>query len=108
MSKREMEQKFTKSEIVLIGWRSMETAFQMQQKTKAIDTPAGSTVDIEELLKGAAKRPDMPGNLPKHFYNEEGELDLSKVSGGEAYRYLTGMGIPFGVMPGLSKEVAKE
>lgn len=39
MSKREIEQRFTKSEITITAWRSQEISHQMRQKYEEADKP---------------------------------------------------------------------
>lgn len=34
-----------------------------------------------------------PANLPAHYYNEEGEVDLRQVTGKEAYNFFLAQGI---------------
>jgi len=35
----------------------------------------------------------VPAGLPDHFFNDEGEVDLSKVTGAEAYKYFMMQGV---------------
>lgn len=91
MSKRELEEKFTVSELFFVAWRSSEIAFGMEKKFKA--TGLGDT-----KVKNFGGI-NVPQNLPEHFFNEQGELDLRRVTGREAYRYFQAIGIPLAVMP---------
>jgi hypothetical protein len=92
MSKRELEQKFTKSEMFFVAWRSTEVAFQMEKKFK---TPVGTAGEMPTRDFGGVK---VPQNLPAHFFNAQGELDLRGVTGKEAHRYFQSLGIPLAVM----------
>jgi hypothetical protein len=91
LSKRELEAKFMKSEVVLLAWRSQELANNMNKDS---DRPA--------LGK---RRPhsfdvSVPEGLPDHFYNKDGEIDLRQVTGEEAYRYFSSQGIRLPIMGG--------
>lgn len=90
LSKRELESKFTRSELVLLAWRSQEQSAMLDASLKknkgGSRTPSGS---YEE---------GVPEGLPPHFYNERGEVDLRKVTGKEAYRYFSSLGIKLPIM----------
>lgn len=43
----------------------------------------------------------MPEGLPDHFFNKEGELDLSGVTGEEARRYFQAIGIKLPIIGGV-------
>lgn len=79
-SRREIEQRFTKSELVLLAWRSQEQAAEMKRRMEA----------------GSDEQPRNNG-VPKKYLNDEGEVDMSKMTGDEAYRYLQGIGFPVGM-----------
>lgn len=42
-------------------------------------------------------------NLPDRFFNEEGEVDLSKVTGRDAVQYLAAVGIHLPISGGVSR-----
>jgi hypothetical protein len=98
MGKRELEEKFTKSELVILGWRSQETSAQLEKQTKEV------TDDFEASKKRQPRQhpgnAEMPANLPEHFFNENGEVDLRKVSGEEAYRYFSSIGVHLPIITG--------
>lgn len=89
LSKREIDEKFTKSELYLLSWRSMETAHQMERKVP-VDKP------MEKMRSYGNVQ--VPADLPKQFYDENGEVNLSKVTGREAYKYLSALGFKMPVM----------
>jgi hypothetical protein len=104
---REIEDKFTRSELVIMAWRSQEQHFNLQK-------------DMPSKKKGSRKQvygPDDigPEGMPDEFFAKtdiydvkgkliakEGELYLSQVKGEEARRYFEQrLGIP--MPPGISK-----
>jgi hypothetical protein len=90
MSKREIEAKFTRSEMVLLAWRSQELSYQMEQKTKGIGGGSQGATSGKRRNNYAGQLPD---DLPDHFFNADGELDLRQVTGKEAHKLLSSMGI---------------
>jgi|SRR5580698_293005 hypothetical protein len=100
---REVRAKFTWSELVLMGWRSREQTTMLKNKTGNIG--GGTTNDGKQKPgtnnKGRRQYAPwelVPANLPERFYNEEGEVDLSRVTGNDAVKYLAaiGMHVPIG------------
>ena len=92
MGKRELEEKFTKSELVILAWRSQETAATLEKMGKE------SQDSFKEKTRPKPDRPwvpdaQMPSGLPDHFFNEDGEVDLRNVTGEEAYRYFSSIGV---------------
>lgn len=114
MSKRELEAKFTKSELFIVAWRSREVAWHLQEsqndkkKYKQNDDeeplPKWSDVSSEREMRYKKQRrrpkidPRLPANLPDHFFNEEGELDLRGVKGHEAWKFLASQGLKLPIM----------
>jgi hypothetical protein len=93
MPLREIEERFTKSELVLMAWRSQEMHHNLQK-----DMPK------KKGKKHSKYGPDDigPEGMPAHFFNEDGEIDLSRVKGEEARGYFERrLGIP--MPPGISK-----
>lgn len=84
LGKRELEEKFTKSELVLLAWRSQEVSASLEK-----GAPTGAPAGTYRKMTDA----QVPEGLPDHFYNEQGEVDLRKVTGAEAYRYFSSVGI---------------
>jgi hypothetical protein len=89
MGKRKLEERFTRSEMVLLAWRSQELSAEMSKQSQGTDT-------------GKVKQTDasIPVGLPDHFYNEKGEVDMRNVTGEEAYRYMSSQGIRLPIMTG--------
>ena len=91
---REIEERFTKSELVLMAWRSQELHYNLKK-------------DMPETKKGKKRimygPEDIgPEGMPDEFYDEDGEINLSQVKGEDARRYFeTRLGIP--MPPGVSK-----
>ncbi len=74
MPMREIEAKFCKSEIAIIAWRSQEMSHQMFKEIESEQQPSKSS---------ALDR----------FRNDEGEVDMRKMTGPQALKYLSSMGI---------------
>jgi hypothetical protein len=92
LSKRELEAKFTKSEMVLLAWRSQETSYLMDQSIKEGSSEETTVSKKKRSVEGA------PADLPDHFFNEDGEVDLRRVTGQEAYKYMQSIGIQLPIM----------
>lgn len=99
----EAREQFTLSEMVILAWRGQEQYWNMKTrlgehgrpKARREEDPDSKFISkraAKELKKelGARSMYDDPGvdTLPDRFFNEEGELDLSKVTGAEAVRYM--------------------
>jgi len=97
MGKREIEKKFTRSEILLMSWRSQEMSYLMKKQTDGIMSSAQQKA---QRHRGKPLSGEIPEGLPDHFFNEEGEIDLRQVTGEEAYKYMSSIGIKLPVMPG--------
>jgi hypothetical protein len=90
LSKRELEEKFKKSELVILAWRSQEMSHNLSEKTKDMGQGQGQRTSKG---KRRVQDPSIPEGLPDKFFDENGEVNLSKVSGEEAWRYLSMQGI---------------
>lgn len=98
LSKREMEKKFTRSEMALLAWRSQEISASMDKiKTEGKEEGAASP------KKRKVHDAQIPEGLPDRFFNEEGELDLRNVTGEEAHKYMSSIGIQLPVFAGTRK-----
>jgi hypothetical protein len=93
----EIEERFTKSDLAIVGWRSQETSYQMDKKMKQGSANAGPS-------DRHFNDPSLPTNLPEKFFNKDGELDLRQVTGAEALKFLhlQGVNVPF--IPGPMKK----
>lgn len=96
----ELKERFTKSELFMIGWRSQEQHFHFKKRMKKIDKGRGTESHTEEggYKKRYGSLDIIPENLPDRFFNEDGEVDLSRVTGREALKYMELQGMPFPVM----------
>ena len=112
----EIQERFTTSELVLMGWRSSEQSYHWKKKMKK--TEQGE--DIEESTgKGKHKRKTYDGigperMSPKFFAQETikdergrviaeaGDFNLAQVTGEEARRYFEGV-LRIPLPPGISK-----
>lgn len=96
---REIQEKFCKSELVLMGWRSQEQSYKMRLK---LDRPSEEEESVEQSVIEEPRRrrgkktyydADVPEGLPDRLYNEEGEVDLSKGTLKDAVKYMNAIGI---------------
>jgi hypothetical protein len=85
LSKRELEEKFKKSEMVVLAWRSQEISANMEKQSEGMMSPGKSRKPVYDA--------EVPHNLPDHFFNEDGEIDLRQVTGEEAYKYMSSIGV---------------
>jgi hypothetical protein len=117
MPMREVRKKFTFSEIAIMSWRSKEMSANMHKnrspKERSEETPVHEdskplpdyglqhkpvrhpSVRIEET-EDSYKLPSDINNgvaIPKKFFDDEGDLNLSKVTGAEAVRYCNAVGL---------------
>jgi hypothetical protein len=102
----EIKEKFTRSEMEIVTWRSQEQYWQMKQRidgngpSKKKRTKRDPEVDQKYVSKRSVQKVKEEGGgrmvyddpnveaLPDRFFNEDGELDLSKVKGEEAVAYM--------------------
>ena len=99
LSSREIRNRFTKSDIAIMGWRSREVSANMRSKTLRPNVPAApdvnvsgfENVDYDAHLKAIE---DRLGPVVFKMTNDEGEIDLRKLTGDEALTYLNAIGVP--------------
>ena len=93
MPLREIEERFTKSDLAIVGWRSQETSYLMDKKMKHGNTAVGPGEEAREHFND----PNLPTGMPGKFFNKEGELDLRGVTGEDALKFLKmqGVNVPF-------------
>jgi len=110
---REISKRFTKSELVLMGWRSQEMHHGFKKRMKKFDLDSG------QVSSSGKKRKQYDGwgpqDMPDHFFTQEemrddkgrliaspGDFNLGLVKGEEARRYFEmKLGIP--MPPGVSR-----
>lgn len=87
MPLREIEERFTKSELVLMAWRSQEMHHNLQKDMpKKKKGKKGNKYSADDIG---------PEGMPDEFFDENGEINLSKVKGEQARRYFEQrLGIP--------------
>jgi hypothetical protein len=99
MSKREIEAKFTKSEMVLLAWRSQEMSYKMSQETKKASQDS-ELASIPGKSKVKKRKDGVPDWVPDHLINEEGDVDLRLATGKEAHKFFSMQGIVLPVIKG--------
>lgn len=114
---REIRSRYTKSEMVILAWRSMEQYQQTKRQMKKARQGVGSGVKYETKEEGKPEKMrkyyepgQIPEGLPDKFFDEEGGINLSKVTGEEAAKYLNLIGIPVSPVGGVRRDagVGKE
>jgi hypothetical protein len=105
MPLRQIQKTYTKSEMAMMGWRSAEMSANMRSRVgepskvgpravRDVYEAAGTAVDPKELERIEAKLgPTVIANMQDE---ETGEIDLRKLTGEEAMRYMGAMGIQIG------------
>lgn len=93
---REIDEKFTRSELVLTAWRSREQAYNMRKKFKEQQSEVGVS---HKYSKSGKKRKNYdgigPDRMPDKFFDEHGDFNLSKVTAEEASSYFQNvLGLP--------------
>lgn len=101
---REIKDRFTRSELVLIAWRSQEQNYHFKRKMKKMDMPESEHWK-DEARKSGVKRKNYsdgigPERMPDRFYAQEtikdargrvianaGDFNLAQVPGEDARRY---------------------
>lgn len=107
---RNIEEKYTSSEIYMMGWHSRLQSYNMSKRFKHKALPeksAGNGAYIDDInpnnvkdLGNAWQLPPSINNgvpIPKKFFNEEGDLDLRRATGPEALAYLRKLGIQISI-----------
>jgi hypothetical protein len=97
LSKRELEKKFVRSELVMLAWRSQEISASFESIRPQVET--GDKTKKKRYLDA-----QVPEGLPDKFYNDDGEIDLRKVTGEEAYKYMSSIGVKLPIMTGSRRE----
>lgn len=95
----EIEERFTKSELGIVSWRSQETYHQMSVKMKKNAPPMVPGVQTQKGI--------IPEGLPKKFFNAEGEVDLRQVTGVEAWNFMRAQGITLPMIPIEERAIKK-
>jgi hypothetical protein len=112
MPLRQIRKTYRKSELAILAWRSHELSINMRSshpeppRRGARSSPASAPEEFYGASDPGFRR-DMAlleerlGPIADKLENEEGELDLRRLTGDEAVRYMNAIGIP--IMPGFSR-----
>ena len=101
MPLREIEEKFTRSELVLMAWRSQEQHWNFKEKVHhgegKFPTMPKAGKKRKEYLDGIG-----PERMPDEFFDEHGDFNLSKVTGEKARQYFEHV-LHIPLPPGISR-----
>lgn len=101
---KEIYARFTRSEVMLLGWRSAEMAHNMRatppQQPAAVPQGAYAGVTSEQRRQLEVIEEQLGPTLIAKLENEEGQVDMRKLTGPEALRYMAAMGMPVPVVEG--------
>jgi hypothetical protein len=100
----EIEERFTKSDLAVVGWRSQETSYLMDKKTKRGSAAVGPGEEARDYFND----PNLPTGMPGRFFNKEGELDLRGVTGDDALKFLKMQGVNVPFVPYSAQARSKE
>jgi len=133
----EIEEKFTKSEIALVGWRSTETSYNLrkgmekskeegEKKNRSL-LEAGRRLTVQERLSKQmlSEVSELDGGEPEptaidtkkkattqklvdKLRNSEGEMDMRKATGAEARKIFEQLGMPLPIMLPTQKPAKDE
>lgn len=107
MPLHEIEERFTKSELGILGWHSQERLAQMRNKTKSTRekveqavAPKDTKRTVADQVRDAMAKKTKAQSLgvPPELINEEGDLDLRLATGAQAYSYLNSIGMKLPVV----------
>ena len=103
MPMREVRARFTKSELAILAWRSAEIGAKMKAKTNSVPNPAHNRFNIpfvprQSVIEDAriARIEEQLGDLGDKITDADGEVDLRRLTGPEALRFFSALGISFG------------
>lgn len=99
----EIRERYTWSEVVLMGWRSQEQSYNFDQRSKSKGKGKQKEVTEEDDPSWKKQRPEytpgeVPEGLPDRFFDEEGQVNLSKVNSRDALQYMSAQGIKIPMM----------
>jgi hypothetical protein len=85
---REIDERFTSSELVMMAWRSKEQSHYWKKKLKNYDDDED---DVPKKKSSKKKRKQYDGigpeRMPDEFFDDSGDFNLSKVQGEKARQY---------------------
>jgi hypothetical protein len=115
MPLHEIRERFTRSELFMIGWRSQEQHYHFKRKMKS-PSKDGANYAAGERRQRYGPNDIIPQGLPEKFFASEtvldktridpktglprviaspGEVNLSQVTGPEAVKYMASIGMKF-------------
>jgi len=117
MPLHEIQERFTKSELFMMAWRSQEQHYHLKKKMPKRDSENYEYEDVAGRRNAIGMRHRysstdiIPEGTPERFYAQDvirdergkvkaspGEINLSQVTGEEARKYMAALGIRFPVM----------
>lgn len=114
MSMREIQAKYTKSELAVQAWRSSEVVHNMAVSRPQLSQGRGN--DGKHSYDGRAYAlPDpqlealenrLGEAIVTAMVDEDGEIDVGRLTGDQAVHYLRAMGLP--IMPGLTRRSVED
>lgn len=82
-----------------MGWRSQEQSHALKKRLG--DKPSKKGITQDDKYKKDYSNYVIPEDLPDRFYDENGDINLSKVKAADARRFMEAQGIVF--PPGVSR-----
>lgn len=93
MPLRELRKKYTKSEMAIAGWRGAEMAANMREQRIAPAANAQHARAMAEPMDEIERQlEEKIGSFAHELVDENGEVDLRRVSGDKALRYMNAIG----------------
>jgi hypothetical protein len=80
---RELKAKFTKSEMAIMGWQSQESVAELEKSSSKLDT---QNLDYKNEIVA----PEVDDK-----YMTDGEVDIRKLTGNQAAKMFSKMGLHF-------------
>lgn len=98
MPTREIRDRFTKSELVIMGWRGAEMTYNMEQKVHTpMMAPRDGGYEPDHVVAQSddlQRLEDRLGPVASKMVDARGKIDLRRLTGAEALRYMGAIGIP--------------
>lgn len=91
---RELGRRFTKSEIMIMSWRSSELSFNIRSKSPATNNHSRPDTDVDDRFLSRIEERIAP--IVSKIENEKGEIDLRQLTGPEVMQYMGALGISMG------------
>ena len=98
MPMRQIRDSYTKSELMIMAWRSNELSYNMDKNTPR--TGKNGSMGRETSRNDTSQSVDLDvleqrlGSVAEKMVREDGMIDLRRCTGDEAMRYMAAMGIP--------------